>query len=49
MGRAVTRSALPFRKSTLAAAWGREYRGRKASEEPPARVLAGGAAELFRG
>lgn len=41
--------ALPFRKSPLAAARGRECRGRKASEEPPASVLAGGATDIFRG
>lgn len=48
LGRAGTRSALPFGKISLAAVQERECRGRKASEEPLARVLAGGAAEIFR-
>lgn len=39
---------MAFRKSPLAVSWEREWRGRKASEELPARVLAGGAAEIFR-
>ena len=40
---------MPFRKSLLVAAQGREYRTRKGSEKPPARMLAGGAAKIFRG
>lgn len=40
---------MPFRKSLLAAVQRRECRGRKASEKPPARVLAGCAAKIFRG
>lgn len=39
---------MPFRKIPLAVARGSECKGRKVSEEPPARVLAGGAAVLFR-
>lgn len=40
--------ALPFIES-MAVEWGREWRARKASEERPARMLAGGAAEIFKG
>lgn len=40
---------MPFRKSPLAAVCRRECRGEEASEEPPARVLARGATESFRG
>lgn len=40
---------MPFRKCPSAAAQGRECRGRNVSEKPPARMLAGGAGEIFRG